>query len=129
MEIKYECSKCGKAIEDLSSGSVVVINGTEWRDFKEVGEKEWEEETLGLFGPSKLFECFPYVTCHDCYRPGEDEYSIDLPRIATDEDLLRWTAHLLQNKWITDIDWGGFIFGCLKDRIMKRLREREPYDY
>lgn len=47
--------------------------------------------------------------------PDGNDYWVSVNRVTSYEELLSWTAHLLNKTWLSDTDWSDFIRKCLKE--------------
>lgn len=49
-----------------------------------------------------------------CAEDMHDYYGIDIEQLRTHEDVLRWTAHLLEKTWLANSNWDAIIRSTVK---------------
>ncbi|MER6319275.1 hypothetical protein ABT237_36805 [Streptomyces sp. NPDC001581] len=118
-ELDLICDGCRRPIAD--------DDGYLWVDTAEVRRTEeavraWEEERTDavdgslsfsgddIFGyPGKVRWRAHHALCDPA--PGEGAYDIPAAKIRSWEQLLDWTAHLMEKSWLLHTDWDDFLRG------------------
>ncbi|MFJ5026140.1 hypothetical protein [Streptomyces goshikiensis] len=118
-ELDLICDGCRRPIAD--------DDGYLWVDTAEVRRTEeavraWEKEhTDGVDGslsfsgadifgyPEKVRWQAHHALCDPA--PGEGAYDIPAAKIRSWEQLLDWTAHLMEKSWLAHTDWDDFLRG------------------
>lgn len=107
--IAWTCQHCHEPIAD-GKGWITIERSDAYQHAREV--KEWRaslESPHCITGaelrdlPDKPRWNITHSTCDEV----EDVtgYTIDIERIRTERDLLSWTVHLMDKKWLSDTDW------------------------
>lgn len=126
VELEFICDLCGRPVEN-GCGSLYVSFGelhahrhamADWKSANEPGAALNIVAMLHLPGPA------PWRIHHDTCRPAEvgDGYHIDIERVRTWRDLVRWTAHLMEKNWLPDTDW-RVLLGNAADARDRRIVE------
>ena len=128
-EIEWTCEVCDQPIADDAgyvTASYSAINA--YRD----AERAWEEEhpKTGRFRIVPLTDYVSYPSrvrwsvLHQGCDPNPDstDYWIGVERIRTAADVLGWSAHLLEKKWLSITTWSDVLYG-----IKKQLDAKEDH--
>ena len=105
----WTCQGCGDAIGNGEGGLHVIHEDVhrhrEWSRSREGGG--FEPIDLSNFVPAA-----PWLVFHDeCASDPRSVYFIDVERIRTFEDVIYWTAHLLESKsWLPFTDWHRLLY-------------------
>lgn len=108
VELDFICDVCGHPVEDG--------HGSLYLRFAQLNETrnaraDWEAtnppgQALSLSSILMSPGLAPWLIHHDACRPNEaDGYHIDVERVRSWRDLVRWTAHLMDKNWLPDTDW------------------------
>lgn len=104
--LEWECERCGFPIAD--GAGAVRIDLAEVRDAEAAGEPvmtSWDDIIQqDYFYPAQWMA--RHIACDDIDGPF---YAIDVERIRTPEQMLWWTAHLMEKRWLTFTNWRGII--------------------
>lgn len=115
----WTCDECGKPVTD--GDGWVTIDYAELNAYRDA-TADWEkahptpEHGLRCFSLTDLMELPDPVRWHVWHRacdPNIDscDYCIDVERIRTAAQILKWTAHLMEKTWLPDTTWRDLLRG------------------
>jgi hypothetical protein len=105
--VAWDCSICGIPIDD-NDGYLWVSVRDAVRALE--AEQEWKTRHGSVVTIEELFELpdpVPWVALHrGCDpRPEDEGYAIDVSRLRSSWDIVRWTCHLSGKNWLRATDW------------------------
>jgi hypothetical protein len=112
IELEYMCDACGRSVGD-ADGWI----GMFFADLRERRRlvQEWQLAHPGsahyigelLSYPGQV----PWRIFHDRCNPRSEEsaYDIDVREVRTWRGLLRWTAQLIDKRWLSETNWGSVV--------------------
>ncbi|BBX70093.1 hypothetical protein [Mycolicibacterium psychrotolerans] len=109
----HRCNVCTRTVADGTG--YVHISHTEIYQHEQT-RRDWRAQHAGdiYVSVADMPDDGPvrWRTHHtDCDPdPGGDDYVIPVVRMRTREELLSWTAHLLDKRWLYQTDWSQFIY-------------------
>jgi hypothetical protein len=121
-EIVWRCGVCRRLIDD--GAGYVTVGYTELRAHAS-GAAEWEVEHPGPCVTAGAFLDYPalveWQVLHRRCDPNVegDDYWIDVERLRTPAQLLRWAAHLSEKEWLDRTTWPDVLRA-----VAKQLEER-----
>lgn len=126
VELEFICDLCGWPV-DNGHGSLYVSFAelrehrhamAEWKKASGPGLALSVAEILQLPGP------VPWRIHHDSCRPAGngDGYHIDVDHVRTWRALIKWTAHLMEKRWLPDTNW-RVLLGNAADARDRRIVE------
>jgi hypothetical protein len=121
--VAWDCAVCGSPIDD-NDGYLWVSVCDAIRALE--AEQEWKQRHGSVVSIAELLELpdhVPWVAVHrGCdTRPEETGYWIDVERLRSPWDLLRWSAHLSEKNWLRATNWPDVI-----SRVADRAAARHP---
>lgn len=106
MTLQWICDYCGEPVED-GKGYLTIP--------RDVGDmpariKTWEAEPPGMIVTGAELMTYPSMikwdTLHSgCDLGGHGFYDIEVERIRSSTQMLEWTAHLMEKRWLKYTDW------------------------
>lgn len=113
-QVRFPCATCGQLIE---SGGFVEVDEADlihkqqahaaWR--ADLDLDGYAEPLVTLADLARVPEPVHWRAFHyDCgseLDQGRTTYSIDLQRLQTLRDVIRWTSHLMEKAWLDQTDW------------------------
>ncbi len=105
--VAWDCDVCGNPIDD-NDGYLCASVRDAVRALE--AEQEWKQRHGIVVTIEELFELpdhVPWVALHrGCDpRPEDEGYWVDVSRLRSSWDLVRWTAHLSEKNWLRATDW------------------------
>lgn len=125
VELEYLCDLCSRPVRD-GEGSL-YINFGELRS-RQSAKAEWDASrdasgALDIMGLLGLPGLATWHIHHDGCRPeGTDDYDIAVEDVRTWRGLVRWTAHLMEKRWLPETDW-RVLLGNAADARDRRIVE------
>lgn len=121
-KITYRCAVCNTPVRP-GTGHVGISNADLRRHREALAiwrlEVEANQRTAGglgvvISGAALLAfpDRAPWRVHHSACNPHPDDagYEFDVGRASTHEQLLVWTAHLMEKNWVrAETDWAGFV--------------------
>lgn len=111
-ELEFLCDACGRPVEDGHGSLYVLFSELHKRRnamsaWKAASEPGTPRPAVSLVEALQLPSPAPWHIHHDRCRPRHegDGYHIDVERIRSWRDLVRWTAHLMEKNWLGDTNW------------------------
>lgn len=122
-QLQLVCQLCWRPIEHGHLGIDTQALHT-YRDAVE----EWKAANPGDAGTMGSLldhpEQVPWVTHCDRCEPNTCGYCIQVDELRTYQDLVRWTAHLMEKSWLASTDWSELLEKVAAGTD-KRLRRAE----
>jgi len=124
VELEYICDYCGGPIEDRKGCLEVFFSDI--HSYRHA-QQEWQQvHGDGPHTISQLLQLPSHVPWrlhhYTCNPHRVDGYDIDVAKVRTWRDLVRWTAHLLEKNWLALTDWHQVIRAAA-ERRSGRIKE------
>lgn len=111
-QIVWTCEGCGKPVDD-HTGSIHVDPA---RAMENIGARQELEKSHpdGVWSLGQMLDLpgpVPWEVHHGTCEPNPErsDYWIGVERARSHAQLLRWTAHLSEKRWLSETTWNDLI--------------------
>jgi len=115
---RWMCQVCRLPLDPATNDGAIWVDYAEWRAYEEA-EAKWQVDHGNELIASTALELdamprFDWHVAHDACDAQDRTalYWIDVDRLDTWAKVAEWSAHLHDNVWFAETNWGGLLYGA-----------------